>query len=238
MANKFECIEILDNNAWNKTLGIIDSFYINYALVSVYNKKGAQFISIPKSLQKMYSDVYSEKIKIPEVVDDGWVNVTLARYVEKDVKSFEEEKSPVGEIDNFDFVKKILNLLSKSEVMVNYQGLMLNLQLAQVEELNASFDVNIISTLRGKLASNIKLKGKEINFNGIIAPSRNLQRHEVLTLKIFIDIYYNDRKLKIILSKIGENFSKIFIDDGIHSNEYEFKDFNINWGSFDINRGI
>ena len=238
MAHKFECIEILNNNDWNKTLGIIDSFYINYALVSVYNKKGSQFISIQKSLQKMYDDVYAEKIKIPEVPDDSWVNVTLARYVEKDVKSFEEEKSPIGEIDNFDFVNKIMNLLSKSKVKVNYQGLTLNLQLELVDELNVSFDVNIISTLRGKLASNMKLKGKKIDFNGVLAPARNLQRHEVLTLKIFINVYYDDKKLKIILSKIGENFSKIFIDDGIHSNEYEFKDFSINWGSFAINRGV
>lgn len=239
MEDRFETKEILNNQSWNKTLGSIDSFYINSALVSVYNKKGGEFINIRNSLRKMYEDIYANKIKIPEIIDDAWTCTTLSRYFEKDIRDFNEKNILKGKFDKHKIQKEIREILTKlkiSEVKVNYEGLKIELNIDLLKD--CFFECIILTTLRGKLCSEIKLKGKEIYFSGIVVPARNLQRHEVLSLQFFLNCKINQKEIKIILSKIGKNLSKIFIDDGDNIGEYEFKDLDIVWGSFDINRGI
>lgn len=234
--NIFDKVEVLNNQAWNKTLANIDSFYINSALVSVYNKKGAEFINIRDSVRKMYSDIYEEKIKLPEIVDDSWTSVTLARYIEKDIKLFESSKLPKGEFVDKEVINKVLNFIKDSDIKINYEGLSVSLNLKTIE--NISYNVKIVTTLRGKLCSSFNLTGREIEFQGITAPAKNLQRHEVLTLKEFITVYIGDKKVNITVSKIGDQINKIFVSDEKYSSEYNFEDYDISWGSFDINRGV
>ena len=236
MLNKFSEKEVLNNKCWNKCLGCVDSFYINSALVSVYNKKGTEFIDIEECRKKMYSDIYSGKITIPETVDDNWTSVTLARYVEQDVQSFFNNRSPLGKCEDKIILKNILECFSQSIVKVNFEGLYVCFELAPIK--GCEYECKVVTTLRGKLASKLILQGSEINFSGVTVPAKNLQRHEVLVLQVFLNAKIGNSNMQVVFSKCGDYFSKIFVDDGKISCEYNFSDCNINWGSFNINRGV
>ncbi|MBP0979639.1 MAG: hypothetical protein J6C55_03245 [Oscillospiraceae bacterium] len=240
MSDKFEEIQVLNNQDLEKTLACVDSFYINSAIVSVYNKPGAEFINIRDSVKKMYLDIYNKKIKIPEFVTDSWVSAVIARYIDQDIKIFKDSNKNSVELEDFKDKKildKILDKILNSKVKINYEGLFVEFNLNNFDQ-DIIFDFKIISTLRGKLCSSFNLNGREINFSCIIAPARLLQRHEVLTLQIFLTAKINNKKISIILSKFGDKISKIYISDGEVCLNKDLKDFNINWGSFDINRGV
>lgn len=229
-------IEVLNNQAWNKNLGYIDSFYINSATVANYNKNGAKFINQRKSIEKMYNDIHQGNIKIPEIIDDNWVNVTLSRYIDQDIKLFQEKRSPSSEYIENDIINNVLDCFIKSKVMVNYEGLSVAFKINNIE--NSFFNCEVVTTIRGKITSSFTLKGFDIDFCGITTSAKNLQKHEVLTLQIFLSIESNKQKINIILSKFGDYFSKVFIDDGCVSVEKDFNCFGIEWNSFNINRGM
>lgn len=239
MSDKFDDIQILNNKSLDKTLANVDSFYINSAIVSVYNKNGAEFVNIRDSVKKMYLDIYNKNIKIPNFINDSWVSAVISRYIDQDIKIFKECQPPLGDLGDFknrEIIDTILGYLSDSKVQINYEGLCVNLNFKKIKNIN--FNFKITTTIRGKLCSEFNLKGQEINFFGVTAPARLLQRHEVLTLQIFLEAYFDNKKINIILSKFGNKISKIYISDDNICLIKDLKDFNINWGSFDVNRGV
>ena len=234
--DNFQNKEILDNSNWNKQIGYIDSFYVNSALVTCYNKRGAEFINIRKSIKNMYEDIYNNKIKLPESIDDSWTTTTLSRYMEKEINEFNNTKSPNGQITKDKVINEIINCLRQSKIFINYEGLNIEVKLNSMEGIH--YKCELVTTIRGKISSGLNLCGKEINFSGITISSKNLKRHEILTFQIFLDIIYATKNIKIIVSKFGDNIEKLIIDNGEVFQEFSFNECGIKWGSFDINRGV
>jgi hypothetical protein len=156
----------------------------------------------------------------------------LSRYVENDIKSFESRRGPAAECIDDDLLESVLSFIRESKVLVNYEGLKIELKLNSVEDL--MYRCNIVCTLRGKLMSNCTVKGKEIDFQGTVAPACKLQRHEELELQIFLKVGILD----FVIVKIGEKTEKVYVDTGTKSREYSFEELGIKWGSFDVNRGV
>ncbi len=240
---QFEKKEFLNGFGVRKILSSIDNFYINSALISVSGKKEAHFLDISDCKKKMYEDIYYDKIKIPEVIDDNWVSASLSRYMQKDVDYFQNQKSPevsfenFKDADNLKVIRCVLNCFGASEVKVNFEGLSVFLKLCEIE--GVFFKVKVVTCLRAKLESSFLVNGKEIDFYAVTAPARDLQRHEVLSLKVFLTaVLDRDRKIDIVVSKVGDEFAGIFVDDQNQSMVLKFEDFGINWGSFDVNRRV
>lgn len=236
MSQSFKLKEILNNRDWNKALSVIDSFYINSALASIYNKKNGEFINIRNCIYKFYNDIYENKIRLPEIIDDSWVSVSLSRYFENEIKLFESMKSEEKKYSGDLIIDHILTTMAASQVFVNYEGLNVSFDIESFND--AYYELEIVTTLRGKIISGFLLKGNELHFSGITAPSNDFHRYEVLTLQMFIKVKYHNSIINIILSKFRDGFSKIFIDNQTSSSILDFNDCHIKWGSFNIDRGV
>ena len=238
-----EFLNGFDSSPNSKILTSVDNFYVNSSLVSVSAKKGTEFIDVSDIKKKMYQDIYENNLKIPEVVDDNWVSASLSRYLQKDVESFSIQKSKETDFESFEnqgnlkLITHVLNCFGNSDVKVNFEGLSVALKLEPFED--AVFDVKVVTSLREKLESKFLLRGRAVDFSAITSPAKNLKKYEILSLKIFVVANLQDlKKINFVFSKIGNKFSKVFVDDGNQSMILDFEKFGVHWGSFEASRRV